>query len=174
MLENASYLNDSAVSLASEGAHAEAIACLKRGILLEPRNGVLWFNLALSYRATGFREEARLALLRAARTNPLDVDVLDTLGVVLHELGDDSSAQQAYETALEIEPDNGRVWNNFGVLQFSKSMFPEARKSFEKAITLIPDFDDALYNLKDTYEELGMDTESGKCAAILASRGYSL
>ena len=167
MEETPEYLNDSAVMLASEGLHEEAIACLKKGLLLEPSNGILWFNLALSCRALGRREEARDALLKAARDKPLDVDILDTLGVVLHELGEDTSSEECYHHALDIDPGNGRVWNNYGVLQFSEDRFPEACASFEKAITLIPDFDDALYNLRDTYEELGRVEDMQKCAAML-------
>lgn len=170
MEESAAYLNDYAVRLAAEGNHAEAIACLRRGIRLEPKNSILWFNLGLSCRALDQIKEARNALLQALRLNPLDVDTLDTLGVVLHELGEDSSAEDAYKAALDLSPGNGRVWNNYGVLQFGQSRFEEACRSFEKAITLIPDFYDALYNLRDTYEELGKTCEMEKCTAILARR----
>jgi len=167
MEETPEYLNDRAVMLASEGLHEEAIACLKKGLLLAPSNGILWFNLALSCRALGRRDEARDALLKAARDKPLDVDILDTLGVVLHELGEDASSEECYRNALDIDPGNGRIWNNYGVLQFSQERFAEACASFEKAITLIPDFDDALYNLRDTYEELGRVEDMQKCAAML-------
>lgn len=171
MKETVEYLNTSAVLLAKENHHKEAIASLKKGLLQEPRNSTLWLNLALSYRAIGHRQEARNALLQAAKFNPLDVDILDTLGVVLHELGEDSAAEEAYDTALEISPENGRVWNNYGVLFFSQSKFEDARRSFEKAVTLIPDFNDALYNLRDTYEALGKTGEMEKCTEMLAQRG---
>jgi tetratricopeptide (TPR) repeat protein len=170
MKETSTYLNDSAVVLAADGFHAEAIASLRKGILLEPTNSVMWFNLGLSYHALGKPEEARRALLQAAKYNPLDVDTLDTLGVVLHELGEDSSSEECYQNALELMPENGRVWNNYGVLQFSLERFPEACRSFEKAITLVPELDDALYNLRDTYEALGKTLEMEKCSAILAKR----
>jgi len=173
MEETAAYLNDTAVALAARGNHEEAIACLRKGLRLEPKNGILWFNLALSSRELGRLDEARNALLQAAKANPLDVDVLDTLGVVLHESGEDSSAEEAYLAALEIAPGNGRVWNNYGVLLFGQSRFEEACKSFEKAVTLVPDFDDALYNLRDTYEELGRMDDMKKCADILTRRGVT-
>jgi Tfp pilus assembly protein PilF len=171
MEETPENLNDSAVELASKGLHSEAIACLRKAILLAPRNSTLWFNLALSSRALGRLGEARQALLNALEAKPEDVDVLDTLGVVLHESGEDLASEECYRNALERDPGNGRIWNNYGVLQFSESRFAEACQSFEKAVTLIPDFDDALYNLRDTYEELGRGADREKCAAILASRG---
>lgn len=170
MEETPAYLNDSAVVLASEGHHEEAIACLRKALLVEPKNSTLWFNLALSYRALCSLADAKEALFRAADENPLDVDILDTLAVVLHECGEDAASETIYVRTLELAPGNGRVWNNYGVLQFSQSRFAEACQSFEKAVTLIPDFDDALYNLRDTYEELGKKEEMEKCAAILARR----
>lgn len=172
MEETPEYLNNSAVAFAADGAHEEAIACLRKALLSDPKNGVLWFNLALSQRALGRREESRESLLRAARETPLDVDVLDTLAVVLHELGEDAPSEECYRNALEINPANGRVWNNYGVLQFSQERFDEATKSFETAVTLIPDFDDALYNLRDSYDELGRTADRDKCSAMLALRGY--
>lgn len=174
MEETSAWLNDSAIGFAEEGYHREAIACLQRGIRLDVKNPVLWFNLALSHRALGNREEARNALLQAARLNPLDVDTLDTLGVVLHELGEDVPAEDYYKVALELSPGNGRVWNNYGVLQFSQARYDEACKSFEKSVALVPDFDDALYNLRDTYGELGRTAEMEKCSAMLAHRGSGL
>ncbi len=170
MKETAEFLNDSAVILAAAGHHPEAIASLRKGLALNAGNGTLWLNLGLSYRSTNRLDDARHSLLQALKTNPLDVDILDTLGVVLHELYEDSSAEEAYNNALEIEPGNGRVWNNYGVLLFGQSRFPEACQSFEKAIALIPEFDEALYNLRDTYEALGKTGEMEKCSAMLVRR----
>lgn len=172
MKETAGFLNDSAVVLAGEGHHREAIASLRKALVLEPQNSTLWLNLGLSYRAINRLEDARHALFQAIKANPSDVDILDTLGVVCHELGADDSAEEAYQHALEMEPGNGRVWNNFGVLLFGQSRFVEACQAFEKAIALIPDFDDALYNLKDTYGELGKTGEMEKCSAMLEKRGF--
>jgi len=62
------------------------------------------------------------------------------------------------------------VWNNYGVLLFGQSRFPEACQSFEKAIALVPEFDEALYNLRDTYEALGKTGEMEKCSAMLVKR----
>lgn len=168
MKETAEYLNDSAVLFASEGSHWEAIACLKKGLLLEPENGILWFNLALSYRAIGRRSESRTALMNAVEANPADPDIIDTLAVVLHELGEDSAAEDAYLKALDLAPGNGRIWNNFGVLQFSQTKYTDAASSFEKALSLIPDFEDALYNLRDTYDELGKTEQRDTCTRLMA------
>ncbi len=170
MKETVEFLNDSAVILASDNQHEEAVASLRKGLLIDPYNSTLWLNLALSYRALNRLEDARNALFQAVKGNLLDVDILDTLGVVLHEMGEDAASEEVYQNALEISPGNGRVWNNYGVLFFSQGKYREACQSFEKAITLIPDFDDALYNLRDTYEALGKIEETEKCTAMIEKR----
>ncbi|HNY21914.1 MAG TPA: tetratricopeptide repeat protein [Treponemataceae bacterium] len=71
-----------------------------------------------------------------------------------------------YRNALELAPGNGRVWNNYGVLLFGQARYPEACQAFEKAVALVPDFADALYNLRDTYEELGRHDDARKCGAM--------
>jgi Tfp pilus assembly protein PilF len=172
MQETPEYLNDTAVRLAASGDHEQAIACLRKALRHTPRSSILWFNLALSYRALGRMTGAREALFKALEINPLDVDSLDTLAVILRESGEDTAAEELYRRALDLAPGNGRIWNNFGVLCFTEARYEEAREAFEKAVALVPDFDDALYNLRDTYEELGRDDDRSKCAAILARRGF--
>ena len=88
MQETADFFNDSAVMLAAEGCHSEAIACLRRGLQLEPFSSLMWFNLGLSYYALDDKDNSRYALYEAARCNPFDADIWDTLGVVLHETGE--------------------------------------------------------------------------------------
>lgn len=171
MEETSEFLNDSAVILAKKGLHEEAIACLRKGLLLEQQNSVMWFNLALSYRALGQLYEARGALFQALHIQPFEIDYLDTLAVVLHELGEDEGAEGCYVTILEFDPGNGRVWNNYGVLQFSQERYDEACQSFEKALFLIPEFHEALYNLRDTYGELGKTVEMETCTRLLEELG---
>lgn len=170
MEETVEYLNDTAVMLAKEDMHDEAIACLRKGLLKEPNNATLWFNLSLSLRAQGKIHEAQSALITSAESDPFDQDVWDTLGLVSHELGDIETAQISYLNATELAPENGRIWNNYGVLFFSQEKYTEARNSFEKALTLDPNDNDALFNLHDTYDILGLDAEKDLCAKILKER----
>lgn len=175
MEETLDFLNDSAVILAKNGHHKEAIASLRKALLNTnqdlPQKSVMWFNLALSYRSLGNLTEARNALLQALKIHPFEIDYLDTLGVIQHELGEDEGAESCYMTILEFDPGNGRVWNNYGVLQFSQKRYTEACQSFEKALSLIPEFHEALYNLRDTYGELGKTEQMKICTRLLEELG---
>ena len=167
MQETADFFNDSAVMLASEGCHSEAIACLRRGLQLEPFSSLMWFNLGLSYYALDDKDNSRYALYEAARCNPFDADIWDTLGVVLHETGEMEASQLAYTKALELETENGRIWNNYGALLFNEEKYEQARRAFESALTLAPDSEDTLFNLRDTYTMLGNKVLAKKCTKII-------
>ena len=167
MEETADFFNDSAVSLAAEGCHTEAIACLRRGLQLEPYSSLMWFNLGLSYYALNEKDNSRHALYQAARCDPFDADIWDTLGVVLHETGEIDASRLAYTKALELEAENGRIWNNYGTLLFNEEKYEQARRAFESALTLDPESEDTLFNLRDTYTMLGYKTLARKCSKII-------
>ena len=57
--------------------------------------------------------------------------------------------------ALTRNEMNARIWNTFGVLYFNKNEMDLAAEAFEKAVMINPYYYDALYNLRDTYEEMG-------------------
>ena len=167
MEETADFLNDSAVSLAAEGYHSEAIACLRRGLQLDPYNSLIWFNLGLSYYALNEKDNSRNALYQATRCNPFDADIWDTLGIVLHETGEMEASQLAYTKALDLEVENGRIWNNYGTLLFNEEKYEQARHAFEVALTLAPDSEDTIFNLRDTYDMLGQKKLAQKCSKII-------
>lgn len=167
MEETADFFNDSAVSLAAEGCHNEAIACLRRALQLDPYNSLMWFNLGLSYYALNEKDNSRNALYQAARCNPFDADIWDTLGVILHETGEIEASRLAYTKALELEVENGRIWNNYGTLLFNEEKYEQARHAFEVALTLAPDSEDTLFNLRDTYAMLGHKMLAKKCSTMI-------
>ena len=171
--DSPAFLNASAVLLAAEGSHKEAIACFFQGLRLDPQNPVLCFNLAMRYRAVGELEGAKTALGHAVAADATDSDTLDTLGVVFHESGQDAPAETCFRMALELDPCNGQAWNNFGVLAFSQKKYREAARAFETAVSFLPagDSTDALINLRDTYGEIGETEKEARCAAMLKTMG---
>jgi tetratricopeptide (TPR) repeat protein len=76
------------------------------------------------------------------------------MGLIYFELTAFDSAKECYLMALEKAPDSPKIWNNLGVLFFSIGNYEEARTCFEEALSLLPMYYDALYNLRDTCREL--------------------
>ncbi|HOS29444.1 MAG TPA: tetratricopeptide repeat protein [Treponemataceae bacterium] len=163
MQENPETLNTQAIELASQGDYPEAIACFKRAIAIERENYLLWFNMGVTYRDLGDLEGAKQALLQANAINPDDEEVMETLALIYFSLGQTELALDTCIDTLDINPNNAHIWNTIGVLHFSKSNYQEACTSFERAVTLYPHYYDALYNLRDTYTELGNKQGALEC-----------
>ena len=167
MLENSEVLNKQAINLAESGMYNEAVACLRRAVVIDKKNYLLWYNLGITYRDAGNLSDAKLALLQAYKLNDLDEELLETLALVCFGLEDyDEAFGYCYE-CLDLNPLNFHCWNNLGVMSFSKQDFESAVEAFEMAISINPAYYDALYNLRDAYLEIGNVKGSRECDELL-------
>ena len=171
MQENSEILNSRAIELATDGAYPEAVACLKRALSIDRDNYLLWFNLGVIYRNSGDLEFAKQALKKAASINSEDADIFETLGLICYSLQEYDDAYGYYIAALEITQDNATLWNNLGVLLFARGEYADVCEAFEEAITIFPHYYDALYNLRDTYTELGNTKGAAICNEQLKTLG---
>lgn len=163
MDKEALKLNEQAIELSARGNYKEAIACFLSAIHIEKKNGLLWYNLGITYRDSGDLQAAKNALFQAHKLDSENVEILETLSLVCYAAEDLEDAYVwAYE-ALQINPQNAYIWNNIGVYHFSESDFSAAATAFEKALCIYPHYYDALFNLKDTYLELGNKVGAKEC-----------
>ncbi|WP_318662546.1 tetratricopeptide repeat protein [Treponema sp.] len=163
MTEQAESLNTQAINLAQNGDFKEAIACFKRAIVVEKANHLLWFNLGVTYRDAGELYSARECLLKAYDINATDKDVIETLALVNLSMQDYQEAFEFCVTGLDLYPVDAHLWNTLGVIFFNQSDYLNAADAFERAITINPYYYDALYNLRDTYDELGNTAGKAEC-----------
>lgn len=164
MTESAEQLNNHALTLARDGQMEESLACLRRAATLEPENALIWYNLGITLRDSGRLSEARGALEKAHALAEEDEEMLDALAVVCMNLGDTDTALSLCAEGLSRNELNARLWNTFGVLYFQREELDLACEAFEHAVTLNPYYYDALYNLRDTYDELGNEAGRERCA----------
>ena len=155
MKENVMSLNSQAIELASSGQYIEAIACLKRALSLEKYNPLLWYNLGITYRDAGNLAAAKSALMNAHEINEEDDEVLETLALICFNQGCNEEALSYCLEGLSNNSQNAHLWNTLGVIYFNTNDFPMAAEAFENAVTINSYYYDALFNLRDTYEELG-------------------
>lgn len=163
MVENVASLNKQAIEFASNGQYTEAIACLKRAISIEKNNHLLWFNLGVTYRDFGDFQEARKALEQAHDIDDEDDEVIETLALTCLNLGLTGDALEYCNEGLEKNPQNAHLWNTVGVIHFNTSNYQLACEAFETAVTINSYYYDALFNLRDTYEELGNQAGYQQC-----------
>ncbi|MBQ0052544.1 MAG: tetratricopeptide repeat protein [Treponema sp.] len=163
MKETVVTLNLQAMELASKGDFSEAIACLKRALSLEKFNYLLWYNLGLTYRDAGEYKKSLHALEQAHQLNEDDDEVIEMLAIVCLNLGEMEEAHAYCSEGLQKNARNAHLWNTLGVIHFNCNEFEEACGAFEEAVTLNSYYYDALYNLRDTYEELGNQAGYQQC-----------
>jgi tetratricopeptide (TPR) repeat protein len=169
MLENAESLNTQAIELAYHGDYTEAIACFKRAISMENTNYLLWFNLGVTYRDAGELGKAKSALKCALSFNPEDQEIMETLALICNTMGSPQEAINYCSQALQLNDENPHLWNTAGVIFFNNGEYREAGEAFEHAVTFNPYYYDALYNLRDTYVELGNSAGRDVCNERMAS-----
>lgn len=169
MKESVETLNNQALHLIEKGNYEDAILFLKRAVTLEPENYLIWFNLGVTFRDIEKYEEARQALEKAHELNEDDIEVLDTLALVCMGMEDLDSALSFCAEGLEKNELNARLWNTFGVLYFNKNELDLACEAFEHAVTIDSYYYDALYNLRDTYEEMGNEVGMKQCIEQMKS-----
>jgi len=155
MLETPETLNTQAIELASNGEFREAIACLKKALGMQKYNTLLWFNLGVTYRDAGETDLAKEALLMAFEINDDDIDIIEMLASLYLSTGDYQQAAKFADIGTSKFPENARIWNTSGVIAFNVKAYDIASVAFERAVSINPYYYDALYNLRDTYEELG-------------------
>ncbi|HIW35624.1 MAG TPA: tetratricopeptide repeat protein [Candidatus Treponema faecavium] len=163
MDEKPEELNTQAITLAAHGEYPEAIACLKKAIILDKTNYLLWYNLGITYRDAGDTEHAQFALKQAYELNSEDEQVIETLANLYITAGETEQAMLYCMAGLEVNNLNAHMWNSTGVLLFSQGEYQDASEAFEQAVTLDPHYYDALYNLRDTYEQLGNAAGAQEC-----------
>ena len=155
MTENITALNTQAIEFAENGQYYEAIACLKRAISIERYNHLLWYNLGITYRDAGNLIDAKSALLRAHEIADEDDEIIETLALVCFNQGCSEEALAYCLEGLSANSQNAHLWNTLGVIYFNQNDFPLAQEAFDNAVTINSYYYDALFNLRDTYEELG-------------------
>lgn len=163
MTEVAENLNTQAIAFAARGLYNESIACFTRAITIERENYLLWYNLGITYRDAGRLEAAKQALSKAVSINEEDEDTLDAIALVCYSKGDILDALSYVTQGLETNPFNPKFWNTFGVLYFKTEQYEAASFCFEQAVMLNPYYYDALFNLRDTYRELGNEKGAAEC-----------
>lgn len=155
MTEQPDKLNNQAIILASDGNYTEAIACFKRAITLDNSNSLLWYNLGVTCRDAGDLHMAKSSLAAAYKLSPENDDIEETFATICLMLKDFETVAAVCETGLFRNPMNSHLWNLIGVTNFQSELYEDAAECFEQAVYINPYYQDALYNLKDTYSVIG-------------------
>jgi len=118
--------------LASWGRYDAAIQYFDNAIELNPYYVQAWGNKLWS-------------MLMKASGQRSDIDWYNE-GTILASQGRYNEAIQAYDTAIELNPDNEKAWCNKGAVLGKQGMYDEAIQALDKAIKIDPNYATAWYS----------------------------
>ena len=163
MIERADKLNNQALILASKGNYKDAIACLQRAVTIDNDNHLVWYNLGVTYRNSGDMVNAINSFRKAHELNYYDEEILEALGTTCMQANKIQDALNYCYEGIEINSENPHFWNLLGVVHFKSEQFEKASDAFQNAVILNPYYEDAIFNLRDTYSELKNEKGVAEC-----------
>jgi tetratricopeptide (TPR) repeat protein len=149
--KNANHYNCLADVYADMKQPHKAVATYRLALAFNPSLGIAWLNLGKSLLGIGDKVEAEMAFRQATLHLPRSSEGFERFVGVLHGLKQFAEAEQAYRSAIELNPGNAQALFNLALL-LSRPDAPspridEAAALFEKSIEARPNNPEALTNL---------------------------
>ena len=116
--------------------------------------------LAVQNHQGGQAQAARHLYEQVLAHDPRNIDALNLLGVLLHQLGDLDAAADHIAQAVKLYPASPELHYNLGNVRRDQQRYHEAADCFSKAKALSPDYFEAIFNLGVVLQLLGQDTEA--------------
>lgn len=112
-------------------------------------------SLGLTYLQNNNYTQAKKNLDKALAFNPRSADVQFAMAYYYQLVGDNLRAEEYYETAIELAPNNGDIANSYGAFKCQNGEYEKAKVYFFDAIN------NRLYaNAAQTYENLALCAQS--------------
>jgi Tfp pilus assembly protein PilF len=124
-----------------------SIKNLDQAIKLDPKNHYAYKSRAFSKLHSNKGKEAFDDIRQAIDINPAG-EYIDNLAQFYSEIGDTANALKYYQKAAETEPDNARLWYNYGVELMENKEYQRAYEMYKKAVELWPQYPDANSNIQ--------------------------
>ena len=121
------------------------------------------FSLAVKNHQEGKTDIALKLYNEILKIDPNQSQVLNNLGIIYADLGENQKAIGCYEKLTKNNPNFADAHNNLGVVFKTLGENQKAKECYEKAIAIKPDYADAHNNLGLIYADLGENQKAKSC-----------
>lgn len=143
------------VIYAQLGRNEEAVEAILRVLEERPDDFEALKNLALLYRDTDQVAQAIVFAQQAAQARPNYAAIHQLLGELYRAAGDPVSAQQAYQNAVDLSPEDVNSLWGLAMSHWDQGQHQEAIVQLEAALELVPDNLQVIQALGDLYVRVG-------------------
>ncbi len=143
-----------ATALEREGKKEEAIEIYKKIIGKKEDCVDAYIGMGRIYTSIDKYEEARNAYEKAYKLNPNDVNVCQSLAFIYEKIGNEKDALKYLDFGIEIEPENKHLWTTKGRILLNTGKYEDAKRAYQKAISIDSDFRPAVEGLKDVERKI--------------------
>jgi len=121
-------------SLRAMGALEPAREVAEKAIAAKPNDPAIVGEVGKIRLADGQLDDAVTLLKRASDLDPKDWKARSALGVAYDRLGDSKKADEAYQAALKVSPENPAILNNQALSHAMADDLPGAREILQRAV----------------------------------------
>lgn len=137
------------------GDSAGAIASLSRALEISPEMADAQILLGLSQRDSGDGDNALTTLEDAVQRHPQHLAGITALAMQYQSMGRAEDALAQFTTARDLQPTMPHTHYNLGRAQLEANQMPEARESFEQALTINHHYHQARLGLAELAQRQG-------------------
>lgn len=156
--DNQQAINGEVAAYMAQNKNDKAIERVKSQIA-KKETGPLYYSLGKIYFAMKKMPEAEAALKKSLELAPSNSEVMVMLGTLYAQGGNLDKALAQYQAATAAKPKDANLWTVYGMLQDSAGKPADARKSWEKALSVNPNAGLAANNLAWVLSEDGQDMD---------------
>lgn len=135
--------NNLGINFYLQGDYVSAEKIFHAGIKRAPKEGSLYYHLALTQRKMGKKEDAKSSLQQALKLNPQNLAALNDLGLIFLDENNWVEARLLFESCAKIQENYAPAHYNLGLVYKFLGLNDAAAKSFENYLRFSPNAEDA-------------------------------
>lgn len=160
---DARYLYNLGIILIKKKNQEEAVAMFQKALDAGATDPQIYRYIAESFSDLKMYDNATVALEKALRLRPDDIDTMFQLADLYYSRGNLAQAEDIFRKIIKSTPGDSNTESaliSLGIILDDMERFSEAIEALERAVSINPKNDSAYYNLGIAYKNAGQPTKA--------------